>query len=273
MSDPIPAYDAAYNASIQVDWWTGSWRPTKFAYGEDPYGSGYFINSSFPIEIQANNAYCIAKYLLAQGWQFETLCGVFGNIESEGLFSPGKWENGHLLDLNYGFGLVQWTPATKYINWAAGIFDNTDPWYPLYYSGWYECYRLAMEGKYNLSTQWLQTSTYQFTIQNFVTGAALVGNTAHDRVEFAASAWLYDYERPGNYSSESTRRARAVAWYDRLQPLFPADAAKTTTRLKEPQVPGPYFGLTDIDTHLGAWIYKVLYMTSRRGSAYLWRNK
>ena len=269
MSDVIDGYDPVYNASIPADWWTDTqWRPTKFAYGDDPYGSGYFIGSSFPIEIQANNAYCIATYLLAQGWQFEAICGVFGNIESEGLFSPGKWENGHLFDTGYGFGLVQWTPATKFVNWAAGIWGNDDPWNPWYYSGWYECYRLAMEGKYNLSTQWLQTPTYQFSIQNFVTGAALVGNTAIERVEFAASAWLYDYERPGNYSSENVRRARAILWYNRFASLFPNAAARPVTTLREPQQPGPYFGLSDIKKRLRAWLYKVMYMTSRKGSVY-----
>lgn len=262
-------YDPAYNANIPDFWWEfDEWRPSKMAYGSGNYGEGGAIDNNWPTYIMANNAYCIMVYLLAQGWQFDAICGMFGNIQGEGNFSPGKWENGHQFETGYGFGFVQWTPATKYQRWAAEQWPLPDRWAPYYYSGWYECYRLAMEGLHNLSTQWLQTPDYPISIQQFATGT-LQGTSAADRVRYAASAWLYNYERPSSYGSESQRQARAVAWYDRFQPLFQKESAVLQTALKaEPQKPWPDFTLSDITSGFPKWLYKVMYMASRRGSAY-----
>lgn len=267
---PIEAYDPDYNLLIPDNWWlSDTFVPTKFAYGAGQYGSGGAIGTNWPTYVMANNAYCIAKYLLAQGWHFESICALFGNIQGEGNFSPGKWENGHMFSPGYGFGLVQWTPSTKYTNWAQEIWGADDPWGPYYYSGWYECYRLAMEGVHNLGTQWLSTTDFPLTIREFCTGH-LIGDRPKDRVQYGASAWMYCYERPASSGSESQRRARALAWFDRFRDLFGYQGGvdPTFTSLKAtPQLPGPYFGLDDVAGR-ASWWYKVLYMASRKGSAF-----
>lgn len=67
---------------------------------------------------------------------------MLGNIQTESTINPGLWESMDEGNLNVGFGLTQWTPASKYINWAG---DN-------WYSGERECDRLLYESENNL--QW-----------------------------------------------------------------------------------------------------------------------
>lgn len=242
----IEAYDQYYNMSIPADWWITAWRPTKFAYGSGPYGSGYMVDGHNTTEAQANNAYCIAMYLLAQGWQLEAICGMLGNIQSEGMTQPGYWQSDNVGDMSTGFGLVQWTPASKYILWGLDEWSASDPWAPYYYSGWYECYRIACEARFGLSGQWIPTQAYNITFKNFAQGAGLIGADEMARVEYAASAWLYNYERPADPTgSELQRRTRAREWFQRFTYLFP-DYKLRTRLVDKPQKPDAYFKLTDI---------------------------
>ncbi|WP_461248090.1 phage tail tip lysozyme [Treponema sp. R6D11] len=48
-------------------------------------------------------------------------------METESNINPGRWEYGHTNDMRYGYGLVQWTPASKYFNWARN--SNLEPSY------------------------------------------------------------------------------------------------------------------------------------------------
>lgn len=270
---PIEAYDQAYNESIPADWWTTEdWRPTKFAYGSGPDGSGYMVGSNNTTEAQANNAYCIAMYLMAEGWCLEAICGMLGNIQGEGMTQPGWWQSNNYGVLTTGYGLVQWTPATKYINWAAEQWGTDDPWGPYYYSGWYECYRIAMECAQRLGGQWIATQTYNFSFTDYARGINFEGFDQYERVEYAASAFMYNYERPASYGSESQRRARAYAWLRRFQQIWP-DYATTTDHIRDnPKMPGPFFGLDDIGGR-PTWMYKVFYMISKRGSRYVRYSK
>ena len=52
------------------------------------------------------------------GWTDGFICGVIGNIWQECQWNPWLWESGRVGDMEAGFGLVQWTPASKYIDWA-----------------------------------------------------------------------------------------------------------------------------------------------------------
>lgn len=262
---PIEAYDGLYNESIPFQWWesVGVWTPTKFAYGSGLDGSGYMVNGENTTEAQANNAYCIITYLLAQGWQFEAICGLLGNIQSEGQTQPGKWESDAYGDTSKGFGLVQWTPATKYFNWALGEWGH-EQWEPYYYSGWYECYRIAMECAQHVGGQWIPTPDFNISFIEFAEGRGLAAPTPEARVREAASAFLYNYERPSSYGSEQQRRQRAYEWYDRFELWF-KESSKRYTKIKTtPQKPDMYFKLTDIKTGMPIWWYKVLYMAAHR---------
>ena len=44
------------------------------------------------------------------------VCSVLGNMQRESItINPGRWQDGG----GSGYGIVQWDPATKYLNWAA----------------------------------------------------------------------------------------------------------------------------------------------------------
>lgn len=43
---------------------------------------------------------------------------MLGNMETESTINPGIWQSLNSGNASGGFGLTQWTPATKYINWA-----------------------------------------------------------------------------------------------------------------------------------------------------------
>lgn len=74
----------------------------------------YFLT----LEQMTVNAQYILDYLLTKGWSRTAICGALGNMQTESTINPGVWQNlddGNMLG---GYGLVQWTPATKYTEWA-----------------------------------------------------------------------------------------------------------------------------------------------------------
>ena len=67
---------------------------------------------------QKENAQYIMTYLLKKGWTKNAIAGMLGNMETESTINPGIWQSLRTNWYNGGFGLVQWTPATKYLDWA-----------------------------------------------------------------------------------------------------------------------------------------------------------
>lgn len=63
-----------------------------------------------------SNAKYIYDFLLDEGFNKIAACAVLGNIEQESGFNPGIWES--LNNTNKGYGIVQWTPATTFLNRA-----------------------------------------------------------------------------------------------------------------------------------------------------------
>lgn len=59
------------------------------------------------------NALYIYKYLANCGWTINAVAGLLGNLEHESWINPGVTEIG-----GTGFGLVQWTPPSKFTNWC-----------------------------------------------------------------------------------------------------------------------------------------------------------
>lgn len=73
---------------------------------------------SLTLEEMTVNAQYILTYLLARGWTKNAVCGMLGNIQVESSINPARWEGDNVGDLSHGYGLVQWTPATNFINWC-----------------------------------------------------------------------------------------------------------------------------------------------------------
>ena len=149
-------------------------------------------------EEMENNAKEIYTYFKDKGWTLNAIAGVLGNMQQESTINPGLWQS--LKEYNYsgGFGLVQWTPATKYTNWAVAngyaIDDGTGQMY------WID--QLAES-----TGEWIKTSAYNLTWEQF--------KSSTETPEYLCSAFLKNFERAG-VEAEETRKEYARKWYDFL---------------------------------------------------------
>lgn len=155
-------------------------------------------NSYLSREQMTENANYIMGYLLQRGWTKNAIAGMLGNMETESTINPGIWQNLDAGNTALGFGLVQWTPATKYIDWANGNgYPITD------IDGQLE--RLQYEIDNNL--QWIATDAYPLTFAEF--------KISSQTPEYLAQAFLRNYERPQN-QNQPERSTQARYWFDTL---------------------------------------------------------
>ena len=62
-----------------------------------------------------NNIYEVYNYLQPLGYDKQCVIGMLGNIAAESGLNPWRWQ-GDSYNLSNGYGLVQFTPASDYIN-------------------------------------------------------------------------------------------------------------------------------------------------------------
>ena len=143
-----------------------------------------------------NNSMIIKSYLASKGWSVNAISGLLGNMESESTINPGIWQSLREGNMSGGYGLVQWTPATNFTEWADShgyawddgsaqlkwINEQTAP-----------------------SGQWIPTSTYNFSFDAF--------KVSTQTPEYLASAFLKNFERAG-VEVENQRRTQARKWYN-----------------------------------------------------------
>lgn len=68
---------------------------------------------------QTDNAAEIWLILVdVNGWTEEAAAAVLGNMQHESYINPAQWEIGYNYSMLHGFGLGQWTPATKISNYV-----------------------------------------------------------------------------------------------------------------------------------------------------------
>lgn len=75
-------------------------------------------NDFLTLEEMTVNAQYILDFLLARRWTKQAICGMLGNMQTESTINPGIWQGLQSGNMSGGYGLVQWTPASKYIDWA-----------------------------------------------------------------------------------------------------------------------------------------------------------
>lgn len=159
------------------------------------YGS-YFDESDYMTDSQMKtNAEYVFKYLSNEGWTTEAISGLLGNMEAESNINPGCWQSMLIGNMDGGYGLVQWTPASKYINWCSGDASEMDN----------NLARICYEVENGL--QWIPTNTYDFSFKDYV--------KSKNSPSYLASAFLKNYERAG-VEVEEKRRSNAEAWYKYL---------------------------------------------------------
>lgn len=158
------------------------------------YSGNYYLST----EQMTVNAQYILDYLLNEGWTKNAICGMLGNMQRESTINPGIWQNLDEGNTSLGFGLVQWTPATNYINWCEeqGLtYTEMDS----------NLKRILYELENGL--QYYATDSYPETFKEFT-------QSTKD-VTYLASAFLHNYERAG-VSAETERQENALYWYENL---------------------------------------------------------
>lgn len=69
-------------------------------------------------EQSLSNAQLVVNYYKAKGWAKESIAALCGNMRKESSLNPNMSEYGYAWEADRGYGLVQWTPRSKYWNWA-----------------------------------------------------------------------------------------------------------------------------------------------------------
>ena len=122
----------------------------------------------------------------------------------------GRWQSDIVGNLEDGYGLVQWTPATKYINWVEGDPSEMDN----------NLSRILYEVKNEI--QWIPTAEFPFSFEEFTKSTM----SPYD----LAMAFLKNYERPYD-PDQPSRGTQAEEWYSFLggvNPPRPEEKKKTS---------------------------------------------
>ena len=149
-------------------------------------------------EQMTGNAQYILNYLLQKGWSKNAICGMLGNMQTESTINPGIWQSLNAGNYDGGYGLVQWTPATKFTTWASGNGYAMDD-----INGQLE--RIIWEVANH--EQWISTSKYPMSFSQYIQST--------DSPYTLAMVFIANYERPEN-PSQPIRGTQAQHWFDIL---------------------------------------------------------
>lgn len=196
--------------------------------GIDGYGRPAFDEE--PTYISANrylteeemqtNALYIYNFLSARGWTMQAVAGMLGNMQVESTINPGIWQNLNIHP-STGFGLVQWTPATKFLDWCDE--NGLDP-------EAMDSALLRLEWELENHEQYYATPTYNISFAEFKV------STASPMV--LAQAFLYNYERPADPSATlATRTENARKWYMWLEYVLAGGETPDPDEPDEPDEP------------------------------------
>ena len=162
------------------------------------------------------NAFYIRNYLANAKWSINAL---LGNLQAESTINPGRWQSDDPGNTSLGYGLVQWTPSTKYTNWCTeqGLTDPSTMDNNLK--------RILYELENNI--QWIATNSYDMSFKDF--------STSTHSVSVLAKAFLLNYERPTDQSTtvQAYRAELAVAWYEVLTGESPPDTPESSGKFTE----------------------------------------
>lgn len=170
------------------------------------------ISNAYLTQAQMDgNAQYIANWLSAKGWTRNSIAAILGNMQRESNINPGLWESLLYGNTSGGYGLTQWTPASKYLSWAqergypyGSDYSNAEA----YING--QLQRIVWEVENN--QQWIATSAFNFSFSAFTKSTQTAA--------YLTEAFLKNYERAG-VEALSDRITAANRYYNVLQ--FGAD--------------------------------------------------
>ena len=184
--------DDLSGATVTIDIDDTEWGdPTP---GFTGYSGQYFL----PDAERIANAEIVFRKLKEFGWGKNAICAVLGNLEHESTINPGIHEIGG----GTGWGLAQWTPGTKYTDWAAQNGYAAD----------------SMEGQI-IFLNWTMRPDCPYTARHWycrggydLSYDAFIHSDAE--VSYLTAAFMYNYENPNPYYSQLSKRiAYAQRWY------------------------------------------------------------
>lgn len=165
-----------------------------------------------------HNAEIVDSMLRAKGWTINAIAALLGNMESESTINPGIWQSLNENNMSGGFGLVQWTPATNFTDWAdANGYGWTDG----------DAQLKWIDEVTTQFGQWIPTDDYNFSFADF--------KASTQSPEYLASAFLKNFERAG-VEVEENRRSQALAWYEYItsnEPPTPTPSPTTKTKRRK----------------------------------------
>lgn len=190
------------------------------------YAMGTYTDTGVPrnngVITGLNNA---AQDIDRRTWTPEAVSAVLGNATAESTINPSRWQNDtpppdpETGTEDTGYGIVQWTPYSKYRDWVLGTSDEWDGYpdemrgyNPEFFGTWQnngylQSERIAWERDKNL--QWLSTSQYNMSFADFA--------ASRDDPETLADAFMLCYERPADpNASRAERQAWARYWFERV---------------------------------------------------------
>lgn len=186
------------------------------------------IGSSRPLTMEEmqNNAKCFyGEMNIRYGMSLNAVCGILGNAQSESTINPARWQGDepyHQPPDSWGYGLLQWTPYTKLLDWLPTVG------YPLSDTSRFgegECLRINWE-KIN-NQQWISTSAYPLSFDEFWIST--------ESPDYLALAFLANYERPFD-PNQPIRGTQALEWYNYLKdwtPILPGTVIDPTKGKKK----------------------------------------
>lgn len=165
--------------------------------------AAYVTNQVPPITTaeQEQNVLNLATYFRARGWTDNAIAAMCGNMQTESYLNPGQYQHGFPVGTaSGGFGLVQWTPRTKFSDWAGANWESD-----------YDLQPARIQYELENGLQWQYRSGYT----QFISFADFAVST--DSVDYLTGAWLYYYEGPLDPAASITlRRQQAARWYEFL---------------------------------------------------------
>lgn len=152
-----------------------------------------------------HNAQLVADHFGGTDWTPESISALCGNMRHESSINPDMYEYGYDWADDRGYGLVQWTPRSKYWDWATarGLEPRVG-----------ESQLKRIDYEVDNDIQWIAIAEYDYmTFTEFRTNA---GNWS---VDYLTEAFTWSYERPNQQAGEDSmpeRKAFANKCYTSL---------------------------------------------------------
>ena len=162
------------------------------------------------------NGQMVVNFLSGKDWSKEAIAALIGNMRHESSINPNMYEYGYSWGADRGFGLVQWTPRSKFWNWGLGKgYSETQ-----LRSGDSQLARIDYEVDNNIqyipnghSARYGEATKYNFSFADFRR------NTQGLTVNQLTEAFMWNYEGPAysaGLNSLSERQAFANRAFNEL---------------------------------------------------------